>query len=231
PMDAKTHAAVRELLMRPVALNRGCADLFDAVTAAGLLKPAEIRERMLYALEANATQDIRQAAELLGSALNEKGLQQALRRPKTALKSPQSRDLTLIAIVRLARSDPQAAAGLMSSAGARLPVADRRFAWSQIAAAGMRRLDPQAVAWARQALGVQASDQTLAWLARAALRGGDWPMLRSVVAAMSAEEQTDPGWIYWVARAHAAEGRAQTARKGFESIADRHDFYGKLAKE
>src|SRR5690606_2711030 len=59
PMDAKTQAAVRELLMRPVALNRGCADLFDAVTAAGLLKPAEIRERMLYALEANATQDIR----------------------------------------------------------------------------------------------------------------------------------------------------------------------------
>ena len=44
-----------------------------------------------------------QAAELLGSALNEKGLQQALHRPKTALKSPQPPDLTLIAIVRLAR--------------------------------------------------------------------------------------------------------------------------------
>src|SRR5690606_10870176 len=102
-LDAQSHSAVRDLLMRPVAMNRACSDLFDAVTAAGLLKPAEIRERMLYALEANATGDIRQAAELLGSALNEKGLQQALNRPKSALKAQQPRDLTLIAIVRLAR--------------------------------------------------------------------------------------------------------------------------------
>jgi soluble lytic murein transglycosylase len=119
----------------------------------------------------------------------------------------------------------------MRAAGARLPAADRRFAWSQIAAAGMRRLAPEAVGWAREGLGAQVSDQTRAWLARAALRGGDWPMLRSVVASMSAAEQAEAGWAYWVARAHAAEGRKQAARAGFESLADRHDFYGKLAKE
>ncbi len=230
-LDAASHAAVRDLLMRPVAMNQACADLFDAVTAAGLLKPAEIRERMLYALEANAAQDIRRAAELLGSALNEKGLQQALRRPKTALRSPQPRDLTLIAIVRLARSDADAAAEQMRTAGARLSAEDRRFAWSQIAAAGMRRLAPEAVGWAREAKGARVSDQTRAWLARAALRGGDWPMLRSVVASMSAQEQAEAGWTYWVARAHDAEGRKDAAQAGFESLSERHDFYGKLAKE
>ena len=51
-------------------------------------------------------------------------MEQALRRPATALKSPLSNDLMLIAIVRLARSDPAAAAdppagGRQGAAGGR----------------------------------------------------------------------------------------------------------------
>jgi len=231
PLAAKVRQEIHALLMRPVALNRACADLFEALAAAGALKAPEIRERFLLALEANATSDIRFSASLLGSALNEKGIDQALRRPAAALKSPLSDDLKLIAIVRLARSDAAAAADQLRTAGKSLPLAERRFAWSQVAAAGMRRLAPEAYEWTKEGLDAKASDQTRGWMARAALREQDWSLLRTIILAMSAEERDEPTWVYWMGRARQAQGHPREAAALFASLADRHDFYGKLANE
>ena len=231
PPSAKALEAIDALLMRPVALNRACAELFEALAATGTLKATEIRKRFLFALEANATNDIRFTASLLGSALNQKGIDQALRRPAAALKSPLSNDLLLIAVVRLARSDPSAAAKHLQAAGKSLPTAERRFAWSQVAAAGMRRLAPQAHEWTKEAIGAKASDQTYGWMARAALREQDWNLLRTIVLAMSEQERGEPTWIYWMGRALEAQGNPREAAALFESLAHRHDFYGKLAKE
>ena len=230
-LDAKSRKAAHALLMRPVAMNRACADLFDGLAAAGQLKPEEIRERLMFALEANATSDIRQAAALLGSALNERGLEQALGRPATALKSTQPLDLLLIALTRLARSDPQAAADHLPQTGAQLSVDDRRFVWSQITASGMRRLMPESHPWAKEAVGAKVSDETRVWMARAALREQDWTLLRTVILAMSPQERDEPAWVYWLGRARKAQGHPQEADKLFTSLAARHDFYGKLANE
>ncbi len=185
----------------------------------------------MFALEANAANDIRFTASLLGSALNEKGLEQALRRPATALKSPQSNDLMLIAIVRLARSDPAAAATHLQAAGKALPAAERRFAWSQVAAAGMRRLAPEALQWTREAGDAKVSDETRGWMARAALREQDWGLLRTIILSMSEAERAEPTWTYWMGRARKAQGHPREAAALFASLADRHDFYGKLANE
>jgi len=231
PLAVKVRQEIHALLMRPVALNRACADLFEALAAAGVLKAPEIRERFLLALEANATSDIRFTASLLGSALNEKGIDQALRRPATALKSPLSNDLKLIAIVRLARSDAAAAAEQLRTTGKTLPLAERRFAWSQVAAAGMRRLAPEAHQWTKEGLDAKASDQTRGWMARAALREQDWSLLRTIILSMSAEERDEATWVYWMGRAHEAQGHPREAAALFASLADRHDFYGKLANE
>jgi soluble lytic murein transglycosylase len=231
PLSATARKAVNDLLMRPEILTRACADLFESLAAAGMLKPQEIRSRFLFALEANATSDIRFAASLLGAALNEKGLEQALRRPAVALKTPQSRDLLLIAIIRLARTDADAAALHLRRAGNDLSAEDRRFAWSQVAAAGMRRLAPDSHAWAREALGARASDQTKGWLARAALRQQDWDMVRTIILSMSDEERSDATWIYWLGRARKAQGHPREAEKLLASLTSRHDFYGKLANE
>ncbi|MEO6270569.1 MAG: transglycosylase SLT domain-containing protein [Lautropia sp.] len=230
-LDRKTRNEVHALLMRPVSLNRACTDLFDGMTAAGQFPPQEIRRRLMFALEANATGDIRQSAALLGSALNEKGLDQALNRPAAALKSDQSHDLLLIALTRLARNDPESAAARLRLAGARLSDDDRRFVWSQIAAAGMRRLAPESHLWTREALGAKVSDDTRAWMARAALREQDWPLLRTVILGMSEQERREPQWIFWLGRSRKAEGKTQEADKLFASLAERRDFYGKLANE
>jgi soluble lytic murein transglycosylase len=213
PLSPKAAMDARALLLRPVALNRACADLFEALAAAGMLQAEDIRERFLRALEGNATADIRFTAALLGSALNQKGVEQALGRPAIALKSPQPPDLLLIAITRLARSDPEAAAEQLRLAGAGLTLADRRFAWSQIAAAGMRRLAPETHRWTREALGAEVSDETRGWMARAALRERDWSLVRTIILSMSPAEQSSPTWVYWMARARKAQGKPAGSRQ------------------
>ncbi|MCW5632212.1 MAG: transglycosylase SLT domain-containing protein [Rubrivivax sp.] len=88
------------------------------------------------------------------------------------------------------------------------------------------------------------SDETLAWMARAALRlpAGDkarWPLVLRTIEEMSAAEQRDPAWVYWRARAIRAgasggpegEGARALARHALESIAGPLGFYQQLALE
>jgi soluble lytic murein transglycosylase len=87
------------------------------------------------------------------------------------------------------------------------------------------------------------SDDTLAWKARAALRGANgtprWQQVLQAINSMSAAEQRDAAWVYWKARAlQALAGDAQDgeamrtdARELLESISGQLNFYGGLAAE
>ncbi len=231
PLPARAAREARALVMRPVALNRACSDLFDALVSGGHLRPEEVRQRLMRALEANAPADVRLTAALLGFAPGGKDVEQALTRPAAALKTGLPKDLRMIALVRLARADPAEAAERLRASGGALTVDDRRFVWAQIAAAGMRRLLPDAHAWAREAAGAKISDQTRVWLARAALRPQDWTLLRATILAMDADTRAEPTWTYWLGRAEKALGQTAASAKRFESLAARQDYYGKLANE
>jgi soluble lytic murein transglycosylase len=88
------------------------------------------------------------------------------------------------------------------------------------------------------------SDETLAWMARAALRGPAtdktrWALVQRATEEMSAAEQRDTAWVYWRARAlrgqaaAGAEGDAarNLARLTLETIAGPLGFYNQLAQE
>ena len=145
--------------------------------------------------------------------------------------------LARIALVRLARQDPARAAALMDAGktpdgrALKLGAADRAFVWSQIAAAGMFRLDPQAPAWAEHARNAAISDHTRVWLARAALAEQDWTGLERILRTMDPALRHSPTWTYWHGRAQDALGHHKQARHIFQSLATRHDYYGKLARE
>jgi soluble lytic murein transglycosylase len=228
-------AEARDLLMAPRELGEACAGLLAAAASLGQASPADLWQRFEAALESGSATAVRRAALLAEPTLDARQLDQALARPAVALAGAPGREIALVAIATLARSDPAQAAERLAAVAPRLRAADRSFAWSQIAAHGMRKLMPEAHGWTREARAARPSDETLAWMARAALRAHDWPTVRSVIERMSDAARGDPTWTYWLGRsllAQADRPEAQhQARVLFTSLVGRHDFYSQLAAE
>ncbi|MDO5104077.1 MAG: transglycosylase SLT domain-containing protein [Lautropia sp.] len=230
PSAAVLKTATKQILT-PKSLNAACTPLLNTLAERQWLNRQQRQTRLNLALEINATADIRQAVKLQpGTPLSGKPLDLALNKPAAALKKPISALQEKIALVRLARQDPAKAATQLQRSK-RLGKADREFVWSQIAAVGAQRLDPKAVQWARHARHAAISDHTRVWLARAALAAQDWRLLEQIVQDMGSSLRQSPTWVYWQGRAHLAQGKKVKAHRAFESLAGRHDYYGKLARE
>ena len=152
------------------------------------------------------------------------------------------RELAIVAIVRLARDDPERAARHAAALNLHFTPEQRGIVWGRIGHMGAIKLMPEAIEWYRRGgehvgTGADAAraDEVLEWQVRAALRGtargSDWTMVRATYERMNAELQKDPAWIYWNARALAAAGRVEESREALRGIAGRFNFYGKLAAE
>jgi len=130
--------------------------------------------------------------------------------------------LNLLAMVRWAAMDPQAAAAAMDDPDARnrwqWTAEEAAWAWAQVARHSAWRLLPEAPALYERALAVGGglspsnvastwSLDTLSWMARAALRAATagqpqhWSLVERAVDAMAIDPQQDPAWVYWKARA------------------------------
>lgn len=228
-------AEARSRLMRPTALGEACQQLLVRLVERGQATADDLWWRFESALESDHSEAIRRAAAMVEPGVPERALQMALTQPATALKTHSSRTLRLISLARLARTDPVAAADWLEQQATGLRNPDRAFAWALVAAAGMRRLLPEAASWAPRAAQARASDETLAWLVRAALRAQDWPQVRTTIERMSEAGRADPAWTYWLARALLTEtdrpASGHAARVLFTSLAGRPDFYSQLAAE
>jgi soluble lytic murein transglycosylase len=219
----------RDALFQPRELSEACGSLLERIAATpGAAGRDAAWRRLKLALEAGAGGSVRRIAPLLGLAPG--AVEAALQRPAKVASPGASREVLVIALGTLARQDPEAAAGLTDAIAA-LPAAERAWVWSQIAAHSMRRLAPVPAAWLNHARTAQASDETWAWLTRAALRAGDWLAVHQFIDRMSPEGRRDPTWIYWDARAHQSLGRQTQAENGFRGIAGQFHFYGQLAAE
>ena len=152
------------------------------------------------------------------------------------------RELAIVAIVRLARDDPERAARHAAALNLHFTPEQRGIVWGRVGHMAAIKLMPEAIEWYRRGgeqvgTGPDAAraNEVFEWQVRAALRGNargsDWAMVRSTYARMNAELQKDPAWIYWNARALAAAGQVNEAQEALRGIAGRFHFYGKLAAE
>jgi len=141
------------------------------------------------------------------------------------------RELAALAIQRLARNDPRAAAEQLGKIAAQLKGGERSWAWNQIGWQAAQRHMPEALDWYRQAGDGPLSDETAQWKVRAALRAQDWPSVRGTIEKMPAPLAAQPAWVYWLGRAYRAEGRHDDANAMFARIAGQPDFYGNLAND
>ncbi|MGH6646331.1 transglycosylase SLT domain-containing protein [Aquabacterium sp.] len=175
--------------------------------------------------------------------------------------------LNLLALIRWAAMDAPAVAAALDDPDARtrwqLTAEEAAWAWAQVARQSAWRLQPEAPALYERAMAVGGglspsdvartwSNDTLSWMGRAALRAATagqpqhWSLVERAVDAMPIDQQQDPAWVYWKARALMARpanpavpvpGAAQPAdarqqgRELMARISGTTSFYGLLAAE
>ena len=222
-------------------LPESCNSVADRMIDAGRIRVPEVWRRLRVLFEGGQPSAARRALAWLppeerpGDAL----FNQAVTAPKRVLaNAPRGaeksavREVALLALLRLARVEPDAAAEMLrGKLGARFAEEDVKYLWGRIAYEAARRLLPEARDWYRLAADTELNDEQLAWKARAAMRAADWETLRDAIDRMSVAARQDPAWSYWYGRALAAEGRADGARAYYLRIAGAPHFYGLLAAE
>jgi len=234
--------AAREALPLGRELGETCAALLEQLAGQGVLSQADLWRRLLAAVDGGALTAVRKFAALLPTLEEGRALNAALDQPQSeVLVAPSAnfRELVVIALARQARNEPQQAAERLMRYGPRLSDDDRAWVWAQVAAAGARRLHPDAAQWAHRGAIVAGagvplgtvSDETLAWLARAGLRSRDWKLVRGAIERMTDTGRADPAWRYWWAKSVAAEGRTEEANQQMRAIAGPWSFYGLLAAD
>ncbi|VVE80931.1 lytic transglycosylase domain-containing protein [Pandoraea sputorum] len=231
-----TQAAI-DLLTTPKNYGEGCIDMINMLAASGQLPRQEVWHQIRLAYEENYTSLGKQIADALGAARpDDTLLDMAATRPAQILArgvdgSEASRQLALLATVRMARSDAMLAASSFSSIAGSLSQDERAIGWGAIGMRGALSQNPMAINWYRQAGTAKLSNTAQEWKIRAALRAGDWNLVRTGIEAMPAALRDDGVWTYWYGRALREAGQGDAARAQFQKIASQPNFYGQLANE
>ena len=121
--------------------------------------------------------------------------------------------------------------GLNGALGERFSQSELRYLWGLVGYEAAREHHERALEWYARADTAQLEDRHLAWKVRAALRAGQWQVVRESIDRMSPASANHPAWIYWYGRALAAQEEDMASRAFFLRIAGQTDFYGLLANE
>lgn len=223
--------------------SEACTALSDALLEAG---HASRWERMRILVEQNQLTAARRLASGDGVAAGDAAdALKAIDKPATLLAglgdkrlTDVQRDIALVAIARLARDDPHAAARYAETLRLKLDDERRGIVWGRIGHMAAFRLLPEALDYFKKggehvgtAEGVARPNEVLEWYARAALRANDFAAAKVAIEKMPAALRREHAWTYWHARALAEEGRHAEAQITLRSISQKRTFYGKLAAE
>ncbi|XHS78884.1 lytic transglycosylase domain-containing protein [Burkholderiaceae bacterium UC74_6] len=230
----------------------GCQLLASTLVDAKLIKESDVWLKLRLSVEAQKPRAVRQTASLLGKPIEQAVAEIQDKAGKYLARKSRSdtqRDdeLTTLALMRVASSDPDQAEGLLKTKWQKmLPPELSAWVWIQAARQATSRLDPRADELFDRALEVHGkrgapewSADTLAWMARAALRARRWPQLLQALDMMDAGTQAkEPQWQYWRARALMALGEAKDMAEAGALLKELANaptaalsFYGHLAAE
>ena len=240
-MLRKDDAALRHaqaLWLTPRELPEGCTAMAESMLGTNRLVDRHVWERIRALADANQLNAIKRTSEYLpdSQALDLRQTETAFNQPGAWLKRgidlrtrPQ-RELALLAVGRLAKSEPREAADWWKKIG-KMPFteSERQWGWAQIAYQAARRLMGEADDWFSEVPDIQLPDEYLQWMARSGLRAGDWKLVRRAIRDMSPEGKRDSTWVYWQGRALREAGKTDEARLNFELVAGEFSFYGQLA--
>ena len=113
--------------------------------------------------------------------------------------------------------------------GVHLSPEERNWVWGVIGKQAAQRLSSDAVTYfGNVTKDSDLTDDLLGWKARAALRAGQWKVVRKAVEAMGDDARRDSTWVYWHAKAvlngKPSDAERAEARQALESIASPKGF-------
>ncbi|CAG4905475.1 lytic transglycosylase domain-containing protein [Paraburkholderia gardini] len=229
--------AARALLVDPKQYGDGCVDLITSLAISQQFSTDDVWQQIRLAYEQNYTNTGAKLVDALGNQRPDPVLfGQAASTPPLLLArgvgpDPQSHQLALLAITRMARNDPAMAASTFATVAPSLTTPERAIGWGTIAYQAAAKQMPAAVDWYRLSANAPLSNPAYEWRTRMALLAGDWTMVRWSIEQMPASLRAQPSWIYWHARALKQGGDTVAANQEFEQIAAGYNFYGQLAAE
>lgn len=232
---------VHELWLAQREADEGCAAAAEQQFKAGKLKAQTAWQRARLGFENERPRIATQAIGLLNpdwvarvNAIYANPVRY-LDEKITALL-PRTKELVTLALIRLAGSDPVAAAAELNKLRWRtqLTQEERSWIWGVIGKRAARRLSEGAINYFAHGQDPFMHSDHLAWKVRAALRAGAWDQVQGAIAAMGEPQRQDPAWVYWRARALQALKAPDAAAQAtalYESIASTRGFYEQLALE
>ena len=239
--DASVFAEVKPFWQAPRALPAGCVPVVEAMLQSGDLAPRDLRDRFRLLVQANLMAEARRIAERMPADQAPSTIQidnaagapaRFLERSDIGLKTAAGRELAIVALTSLVRSDLRRAVNCWDGRlREHFPLEDQQYVWAMLATYAARCHLPDAVEWFKKAGELPLSDEQLAWRARIALRQGNWPDVKGAIERMSPTERLEPVWIYWLGRSLCALGAHADGRTLLGRIAGEHHFYGRLAAE
>jgi soluble lytic murein transglycosylase len=231
----------RPLWFAVTDLPESCLPLMDRLVADGRLNVDDVWMRLRRLIENKKLSTAHQVVQYLptGQAPDAKSLDAVVDNPARYLtKLPANfaakrpgRELVLLAVQRMARSDPRPTAIQWRQIEAKFSEAERGYAWGQLAWQAALRHMAEATDWYALAGDTPLSEEQLAWRARAVLRVQDWPKVAAAINAMPRDQAALSVWTYWLGRALAAQGQRDEANVLYLKISGQPSFYGNLADD
>jgi soluble lytic murein transglycosylase len=229
-------AEARVLLVYPPYYGEGCGALIAALSQTGQFTQEDLWHQVRLAGETNATGPAKRTIILLNGS--DKKMGQAIDLPTLALaKGPGNtradHETFLVAVGRGARTSMKLAKMALEKAAPKLTPQERAIGWANLALVAGYSVSPETADYWAKSAGAPLSNDQLQWKTRIALRERDWKSVKATIAAMPAQLRKDPTWVYWNARASAAEAGGNTPEvlAAYRSIADQSSYYGILASE
>jgi soluble lytic murein transglycosylase len=241
----------------------GCTYAASALYEAKLLSALDVWKEARLSMESNRARAAANAVVIVSpesaAAVAEINANPARYLSSRVVASGQARkELIMLALIKLASSDAEAAASALEAKwSVQLSAEERSWAWAVIGKQANLKLSEAAGEYFSKARNEHLNDDLLAWKARTALRATTaaqgWPVVLAAVNAMSEDSRKDSTWVYWKARAlrEVAKGKPemvnstpqnptptmvlrpelQEAMNLLESIASPRGFYEILATE
>jgi soluble lytic murein transglycosylase len=203
-----------------------------AVSSAELERAARDADAWLVGFNANNSLVMNKTLSLQGGGSVERDATAPSPSVSDAKESSRGpRTVAMYALLTLAKQSPDLALARWGKLAGTFPESEQQYFYGWLGYEAARKQDVRAVQWFHLAGKSALSESQFAWRVRGALRVQSWPAVLQAVSSMPAQQQRDPAWQYWKARALQATGKTVEARAIFAPLSREFNFYGQMATD